>query len=103
MLEFLADLPWAQVFLPEPGVGVLVLALLGAAVLLLPRAVPGRALGLVLLLPLLVPRASGPAAGQFELDMAGVRVSGDVGQALLSDAVEGELNRRFKAGKIPCW
>ena len=40
------------------------------------------------------------AAGKFELDMAGLRVSGDVGQALLSHAVERKLNRWFKAGKI---
>ncbi len=68
--------PWAEAGFPEPTLVATALALLGAAVLLLPRAVPGRALGAVLLLPLVLPQLDRPAAGQFD-----VRVL-DVGQGL---------------------
>lgn len=54
----------------------LILALLGAALLLLPRGVPGRWLGLVMFLPLLFPRLERPAAGAFWVSVL------DVGQGL---------------------
>lgn len=69
--------------LPQPvwhgarpsGLAIL-LALLGAAVLLMPRGLPGRWLGGVLFLPLLLPRLDTPAEGEAWLDVL------DVGQGL---------------------
>lgn len=59
-----------------PGWAALSLALFGTALLLLPRGVPGRALGLILFLPLLFPRLERPGVGEFWLDVL------DVGQGL---------------------
>lgn len=75
-LEKVADWPGAMLWLPEPGAAALLLALLGAFWLLLPRAVPGKALALLLFAPLLWPRTSVPAPGALELSLL------DVGQGL---------------------
>ena len=47
--------PARTVYLPEAGIGALVLAMLGAIWMLAPRGVPARALGSLLFLPLLLP------------------------------------------------
>jgi competence protein ComEC len=75
-LTWLAALPQPVWHVADPDWHVLTLALLGTAVLLLPRGVPGRWLGGVLFLPLLFPVPDRPAAGEFKLDML------DVGQGL---------------------
>lgn len=75
-LEDLARWPHAVLGLAAPDRWALLSALLGAFILLLPRAVPGRALGLALWLPLLLPRIDRPAPGAFELAVL------DVGQGL---------------------
>ncbi len=75
-LERIADLDGALVWLPEPDALALLLALLGGFWLLLPRGVPGRALGLLLFLPLLLPARERLAPGGFELQVL------DVGQGL---------------------
>ena len=61
-----ADIPW-WVFLP---------ALFGMLVLLMPRGLPGRWLGGVLMLPLLWPAAAAPPAGEADFTLL------DVGQGL---------------------
>lgn len=73
-LERVADLRGALVWLPEPTLAALLLALLGAFWLLLPRGVPGKALALLLFAPLLWPARDKLAPGEFELAMI------DVGQ-----------------------
>ncbi len=60
----------------QAGLAAVVMALMGAALLLLPRGVPGRWLGIVLFLPLILPRLERPAAGEFWLTVL------DVGQGL---------------------
>lgn len=75
-LEWVAAWPSALAWLPEPSLAAVVLALAGVFWLLLPRAVPGKALALLLLLPLLWPVASRPARGEAELWLL------DVGQGL---------------------
>ncbi|MGQ9686009.1 MAG: ComEC/Rec2 family competence protein, partial [Thiobacillaceae bacterium] len=69
--------------LPQPvwhgahaGSVAVVLALLGAALLLLPSGMPARWLGLVMFMPLLFPRLDAPAAGEFWVSVL------DVGQGL---------------------
>ncbi len=60
----------------RPGAAAVFLALVGAGLLLLPRGVPGRWLGVLLFLPLLFPRLERPAAGEFWVHVL------DVGQGL---------------------
>jgi competence protein ComEC len=76
LLERMAQWPGAHWYLPEVTPWALVLATVGAAWLFLPRAVPGRALGLVLFLPLLMPALPTLASGVFEATVI------DVGQGL---------------------
>lgn len=52
-LEWLAGLPLADVHVTVPGLAALALALAGVALLLMPRGLPGRWAGLVLLAPAL--------------------------------------------------
>jgi competence protein ComEC len=72
----MATWPGAATVLAAPSAGVVMLALLGALVLLLPRAVPGRALGLLLFLPLFIPSLPRVPAGQLQVVVI------DVGQGL---------------------
>lgn len=60
----------------EPSAAALLLALLGALVLILPRGMPSRWLGAFLFLPLLLPRLEQPNSGELWLDVL------DVGQGL---------------------
>jgi competence protein ComEC len=76
LLEHIATWPGALWFFPEPTPWTLALAMLGALWLLLPRGVPARALGLLLLLPLLWPARASLAEGEFDVFML------DVGQGL---------------------
>jgi competence protein ComEC len=76
LLERMAAWPGSEWHLPEPDPLAVLLALAGAAILLLPRAVPGRALGALLLLPLLLPRVDRPPEGSFDARVV------DVGQGL---------------------
>jgi competence protein ComEC len=75
-LEQVADVRGALVYLPPPDWLALLLALVGAFWLLLPRAVPGKALALLLLLPLVWPAQHRPTSGEAELWLL------DVGQGL---------------------
>ncbi len=76
LLVKMAAWPGALWYFPEPGVAALVLAMLGAFWLLLPRGMPARALGLLLLLPLLWPQRSELRDGEFDAQLL------DVGQGL---------------------
>ena len=75
-LEFMAGLPGAHEYLPEPSLCALVLALIGAFWMLMPRGVPARSVGMLLFLPLLVPARKDMETGAFEA------VFIDVGQGL---------------------
>lgn len=75
-LEQVAAWPSALVWLPEPTLPAIAIALLGAFWLLLPRGVPGKALAAMLFLPLLWPRLDRPAHGEADLWLL------DVGQGL---------------------
>ena len=54
-LTVLAQMPYASLHAASGGLVAVSLALLGVALLLMPRGLPGRWLGLVLCLPLLLP------------------------------------------------
>ena len=76
LFETLAASPFALWWLPESRWFALPLALAGASWLLMPRGVPGKALALLLWLPLLWPDRRLPAPGEADLHMF------DVGQGL---------------------
>ncbi len=75
-LEAIAGWPGALMWLPEPGLPALACACLGAFWLLLPRAVPGKALAPLLFLPLLLPAIDRPDVGEVDITVL------DVGQGL---------------------
>ncbi len=68
--------PGALIWLPEPRLVALLLALAGAFWMLLPRGVPGKPLALLLWLPLFLPRLPTIPEGSAQLSMI------DVGQGL---------------------
>lgn len=76
LLEAVAAWPAALVWLPEPSLPAVALALAGAFWLLLPRGVPGKGLALLLMLPMLWPATGRPARGEADLVLL------DVGQGL---------------------
>ena len=75
-LERIAAWPPALVWLPEPRLPALALALVGAFWLLLPRGAPGKGLATLLMLALLWPDSHRPAQGEVDLVLL------DVGQGL---------------------
>jgi competence protein ComEC len=76
LLAWMAQWPGASWYFAEPAPWVLLLALLGAAWLFMPRGTPMRALGLFLFLPLLLPRLNAVPEGDARISMI------DVGQGL---------------------
>ncbi len=72
LLKHLAEQPWAQWRAAVPGAVALGLAIIGCALLLAPRGVPGKAAGLVCLLPLVAATPSRPAPGHVWLDLLDV-------------------------------
>jgi competence protein ComEC len=77
-LEWLSALSWAQWQHAAPPLPMALLAALGAAVLMIPRGIPGRWLGLFLLLPAATYVPAPPPEGSYRLTVL------DVGQALAS-------------------
>lgn len=76
LLERMAAWPGAHEYLPEVAPWALLLAMLGAAWMFLPRGVPARRLGALLFLPLLIPDRPPPPDGSFVATVI------DVGQGL---------------------
>ena len=76
ILEWLSDWPHAQWTRAEPPPWTFPPAILGVLLLLAPRGIPARWLGLVLLLPALAARVERPEPGAFRLSLL------DVGQGL---------------------
>lgn len=87
-----AAAPAAYLHLPEPSPIAVALALLGVLVLLAPRGLPGRALGALLLLPMLWPARPPLADGAFRIDML------DVGQGLSVLVRTGSHSLLYDAG-----
>lgn len=78
VLEWLAALPLSAVYMSLVPLPWLVLAVAGFLLLWLPRGMPGRWLGWLLMLPLLLYQPARPAAGAFRVAVL------DVGQGLAS-------------------
>jgi competence protein ComEC len=75
-LQWAGQLTWSSVNLPEPSIAMTLLAMLGIGLLLLPKGIPGKWLGGLLLLPILWPSAELDQSGRFNIAMI------DVGQGL---------------------
>jgi competence protein ComEC len=75
-LEWLSDQTFATWNPPPPEPWVAVAALVGVLILLMPRGLPGRGLGLIWLLPVACQQPSRPDAGEFWFTLL------DVGQGL---------------------
>lgn len=75
-LENVSDWPQALIWLPEPNLLSLTLAMIAAFILLLPKALPGKWLAVFLFLPLIYPDLDTPEYS--EVDIAHI----DVGQGL---------------------
>ncbi len=76
VLEYLVELPMASVVRPKPQIWQMLVAMLGVLLLLAPRGVPGRFLGIVMLLPVFLGKPDKPALGEMQLTLL------DVGQGL---------------------
>lgn len=74
LLQWLQALPWSSRILPEAGLPALLFAMLGVCLFLLPRQIPGRWLGVMLMLPMLFPATAVIPEGQLRVAMI------DVGQ-----------------------
>ncbi|MBK5963198.1 DNA internalization-related competence protein ComEC/Rec2 [Thiocystis minor] len=91
-LAWLATLPWAAATFPAPLPWVWGVSAIGVMLLLAPRGLPGRWLGLVLLLPLVAIRPPGPAPGEVWFTLL------DVGQGLAAVARTGEGTLVYDTG-----
>lgn len=76
LLEWLAVQPLASVQMSHASPWLALVALLGGVLLLLPRGIPVRSLGMLLVLPLLLVEPSRPRPGEFRFTLL------DVGQGL---------------------
>jgi competence protein ComEC len=76
LLDRLAHLPAGMLSAPSPAWYLAALGLVGAAWMLMPRAMPGRLPAALLMLPLFIIPASGLASGDFDVTLL------DVGQGL---------------------
>lgn len=76
LLNCLADLPWATLSHTAPSAWVLLFAIPAIMLLLAPRGMPVRSLGLILLLPLVFTKTQHPKTGDIKLTVL------DVGQGL---------------------
>ena len=76
VLLYLVELPMASIVRPKPQVWQMIIAMLGVLLLLAPRGIPGRFLGIILLLPVFWVKSERPAEGAVHLTLL------DVGQGL---------------------
>ncbi len=76
LLEWLADLDFSVLVLGRPSLLALIAAIIGVTLLLMPRGIPGRWLGLIWLLPLFFPLQDRVEPGEARLTLL------DVGQGL---------------------
>lgn len=85
-LSYLTELPFASLVLPQPNILQVVLAMLGLLIILAPRGIPARYLGLILIFPLFSTKIDRPEHGDVWLTLL------DVGQGL-STVVETQNHR----------
>ncbi len=94
-LDWLAGLSLASLAMPQLPVIWLALALIGFLLLILPRGIPGRWLGFLLIMPLFIWQPKRPDQGEFQLTVL------DVGQGLASVIQTAEHTLVFDTGPKP--
>ncbi|MDF2939878.1 MAG: internalization-related competence protein ComEC/Rec2 [Gammaproteobacteria bacterium] len=72
ILQYFATREWWGLYLPEPSILLTALGILGAVLILSPKAVPARWLGLIFLLPLFIGLHKAPDLGQAEVQQLNV-------------------------------
>ncbi len=92
LLQWLSDLHWAQWSHPAPPGWTLPFAVAGVLLLLAPRGIPARWLGMILLVPAISFQPEVPARGKFRLTLL------DVGQGLAAVVQTHERTLVFDAG-----
>lgn len=92
VLEQLSDLPGSQWQLAITDVGLLLMAMLGMFILLLPRGWPAKWLASACILPLLWPMSRSPAYGEYEFTLL------DVGQGLAATVLTQHHSLVFDTG-----
>lgn len=92
VLSLLVELPLASIIRPEPMIWQMLLAMLGVLLILAPRGIPGRFLGVTLLLPMFLIRYDKPVPGAMNLTLL------DVGQGLAVVIETAEHSLVFDAG-----
>ena len=92
VLSYLAEIPLATIIRPEPNLWQLVVAMLGVLLILAPRGIPGRFLGVLLLLPLFLVQPVRPEQGEMFVTLL------DVGQGLAVVIETAEHALVFDAG-----
>ena len=75
-LEWVAELPYTSMEGVMPSNTVFILSLLGIAIVLMPRGLPGRFLGVIFFLPAILFQSDSPSHGEYEFTLL------DVGQGL---------------------
>jgi competence protein ComEC len=91
-LIWISQTPWSSIYLPEPSIWLVLLALCGAVLSVLPKPFPGRAMGIVLIIPLFVPQLPEVNNGQVRVAMM------DVGQGLSVLVQTTEHNMLYDTG-----
>ncbi len=76
ILSWAAQLQWSSIYCAEPSVWLVFLALFGACICMMPKAIPGKWLGIAFLLPILIPLHEQIPIGRMRIAMI------DVGQGL---------------------
>jgi competence protein ComEC len=85
-LSYLTELSFSSLVLPQPNIWQLVIAMLGLLLILAPRGIPAKYLGIILILPLFFVKIDRPEQGNIWFTLL------DVGQGL-SVVVETESHR----------
>jgi len=91
-LSYLTQSSWASFGLTQPNLWAVILALLGLLLLLSPKGIPFRYLGIMMLLPLFFPEIEKPKQGELYLSVL------DVGQGLSVVAETSEHALVFDTG-----
>lgn len=103
LLQALVNFSWSTISLPQPNIGLLLLALLGIILLLSPRGIPARGVGAILLLPLFINAADQPDAGSFRINFLdvgqGLSVAVQTANHVLVYDVGAKFSEQFNAGE----
>jgi len=91
-LSYLTSTTFASIIMPQADISIVLLAMLGLLIVLAPKGVPAKPLGLVLILPLFFGRIDKPEHGEIRMTLL------DVGQGLATVVETQNYSLLFDAG-----